>query len=311
MYSNYTVYADLLFLLNFFLDFFLLWASGRFLRRRTRYVRLLLGAVLGALYGVGLVLPELAFFYSFAMKIVFSLLMLAVAYPFSSPADFLRLTVVFYLIGFAMAGAAMGGSSLLAGAGIHLDTRELVGGASLLFALFTAILLAKKGLNKWKAAHYKEDFQIRLEIAVEGHSCILPALIDTGNNLADPLSGRPVIVCEYRLLLKLLPLGVRRAVERYGLQDPAKIISETARAGAGGWEKRLRLVPFISIGQNHGLLLGFRPDYIVLHGLEKHQTDQVIIGFYGEKLSREADYGAIINPDVFADGKQEKREASA
>ena len=63
MFANtYIIYADVLFLLNFLLDFALLWASGRFLRFKIKYWRLFLASLIGALYGVGILIPGLEIF---------------------------------------------------------------------------------------------------------------------------------------------------------------------------------------------------------------------------------------------------------
>lgn len=307
MQTNFIIYGDVLFLLNFFLDFFLLWATGCFLRRRIRYGRLFLAALAGAFYGVGMLIPALGYLYLFGGKIIFSLLMLALAYSFKGARDFLTLTGAFYLISFAMAGAALGGSSLLSDAGIYLGKEQIMGWSSLLFALFIGAIVGKKGMQKIKQNWRKDDFKVKLEICAAGRSCMIPALIDTGNSLLDPVSGRPVIVAEYPLLAKLLPHGIRKAIDNFGLEDPARIIAEQ---GASGWENRLRLVPFVSIGQSHGLLLGFWPDEIIIHGQDKHSTDQAIICFYHKELGQGENYQAVINPDILFK-EAEKEEVSA
>ncbi len=308
MHTNYIIYADILFLLNFFFDFFILWAAGSFLRRKIIYWRLFLAALLGAFYGVGMLIPALGYLYVFGAKIAFSLIIIAIAYPIANIRGFLSLTGFFFLISFAMAGAALGASSLLSQVGFSPGKLEIIGWSSLLFALFIGAILGKKGLKRLRQSWHRDDFKVKLEIRAAGRSCIIPALIDTGNNLLDPVSGRPVIVGEYPLLVKLLPFGIRSAIEKYGLNDPTKIISNQ---GNSGWENRLRLVPFISIGQSHGLLLGFWPDEIIIRtGREVHSTNKAIICFYNKKLGQGDNYQAVINPDILYN-RDENKEVSA
>ncbi|MEG1500480.1 MAG: sigma-E processing peptidase SpoIIGA [Clostridiales bacterium] len=303
MPNNYIIYADVLFLLNFFLDFFLLWASGCFLRLSIAWTRLILASLLGAFYGAGLLLPQLSFLYPLWLKITFAFILLRIAYPLQSRRQFIRLSGVFYLMSFAMGGAVLGASSLLAGYGIQIGGQQLVGWSSLLFAVPVVFFLARKGLVKMKTNWSKKDFQVKLEIIADGRKCVLPALIDTGNNLKDPVSGKPVIVGEYSVLSVLLPKGVRQAVEKFTMDNPTAIISSPAM---GDWKRRLRLVPFASIGKSHGLLLGFRPDKIIIRGQEGWITDDVIICFAVNKFAKNTSYQAVINPEIFNMGEEER-----
>lgn len=295
MFTNYVIYGDVLFLLNFLLDFTVLWACGRFLKLPVSYGRNIFAATIGALYGVGILVPGFSVIYMLGFKVLFPIIMLLIAYPYKNLKSLLALAGVFYLISFAMAGAALGGSTLLNNYGLQIDGVKTVRGVSLLFALAIAMILAKKGIQKLRKNWKKENFKINMEIFAGDRSCKLTALIDTGNELYDPVSGKPVIVAEYASLLPLLPQGVRRAIESHGETDPARVMEEGA---IDGWERRFRLVPFASIGKSHGLLLGFRPDNVLIHGEEEINNKNVIICFYLKKFPQTGGYKAIVNPEV-------------
>ena len=49
------------------------------------------------------------------------------------------------------------------------------------------------------------DWQVTLCLRVGGRSARFPALIDTGNRLREPLSGRPVLIAEAPLVRDILP----------------------------------------------------------------------------------------------------------
>lgn len=90
MIQTYTVYADVLFFLNLFMDFFLLWATGRFLRLTANYPRLLLAAFVGALYGVGFIFPGLEIFYTMIIKVAFSFFCYVLLLPFKAGDPFYK-----------------------------------------------------------------------------------------------------------------------------------------------------------------------------------------------------------------------------
>lgn len=307
--SAYVVYIDVLLLLNFCLDFLLLAAAGRFLRRRGGLLRLLLASLLGAIYGAAIVLPQLAYLYLPPAAVLVSLLLLRVAYPFQSAGAFLKLVGVFYLIAFAMAGAVLAGVTLLQNSGFVLGGAATVRAGTLLAAIPVAAILARRGYTALKRGWRKEDFHIELEIRAMGRSCLLTALLDTGNDLHEPLSGRPVIVADSRAVLTLLPERVREAYAKAGDRPDQVLQQLTARSDADGWARRLRLIPYASIGKRNGMMLGFRPDCVVLYqGGERRVCDAMIAL---TKLAGDQSYQAVANPEILNAAEREKVEVGA
>ncbi len=292
--TNYIVYADVLWALNFFLDFFLLWATGRFLRLKYKIWRLLLSAAVGALYGTLLLVPSLSWCYSLPGVIISSLLLLIMAFSFGGWLSLLKKAASFYLIAFAMAGAVLGGSQLLSQQGIVIGASGSVKAGTLLFGIIMALILARRGVVYIRQLGHKESFIVELKISVLGRSCSIKGLIDTGNNLNEPVGGLPVIVSEYRSLMGLLPQGLRNAYQQYAAVDPAFVLQQPL---PDGWGRRLRLVPFDSIGYRHGLLLGFRPDKVVINGEKTLSTDAVVICLAQQSFAG-GEYQAIVNPDI-------------
>lgn len=307
--SKYIVYADILLALNFFCDFVLLWTSGRILRRKTSLPRITAAAALGALYGLTAISPALNWMTHPFCLFVISLLLLRAAYEWDCPLSFLKLTGSFYLCSFTLAGAALAGERLLENNGIILAPTETFKAGSLLFAIFLGAILGRRGFRMLRRNWQKEDFRMRIQISANGKRCILPALIDTGNDLAEPLSGLPVIVASYAALKPLFPAEVSHAIERYAEVDPALIIKSMENATTRNWRNRLRLIPFSSVGKSNGLLPGFRPDELVIMGREKRHTDQVIIGITMQELGN--GYQAVINPEVLAGGEKHREVSCA
>lgn len=65
------------------------------------------------------------------------------------------------------------------------------------------------------------------------------------------------------------------------------------------WATRLRLIPYHSLGQERGMLLGLRPDEVVIvTGQGMIKVKEVLIGLYRERLSPEGNYRALLHPDL-------------
>lgn len=300
--SGYVVYLDVLLLLNFCMDFLLLWTAGRALRRRTALWRLLLAAALGGAYASCMVLDLPRWLWSLPMAVAVSLQMLALAYPYGGGRAFLRLAGAFYLIACAAAGAALAAAGLMQKSswpGSLISVRW----AALLMALPVALIIGRRSYAALRQAWNRDSFRARLQVEAAGRRAALTALIDTGNDLTEPLSGLPVVVAEYRALVTLLPERLRQAWNA-SPDRPEQVLQRLSDAAdTDGWLRRLRLVPFSSIGRRGGLMLGFRADRVVLEHSGRRISGQVVVALSSGDISGNG-YQAVVNPALLEQGKE-------
>lgn len=66
---------------------------------------------------------------------------------------------------------------------------------------------------------------------------------------------------------------------------------------------KFKIIPFTSLGNDNGVLLGFKPDYIKIYDEEIHIKDNVIIGIYTGKLSKSNLYTSLIGLNILKEGK--------
>jgi stage II sporulation protein GA (sporulation sigma-E factor processing peptidase) len=120
--------------------------------------------------------------------------------------------------------------------------------------------------------------------------CQGQGFIDTGNNLTDPLTNKPVVVAEYELISGCFPVDVREAVDY--CQREENLFEALAQTS---WAHRLRVIPFTSIGKKHGLLVGLRSDELKIQaGNQWLSYPGVVIGLYREPLSPEGSFQMLI-----------------
>ncbi len=101
-----TIYVDILFAVNLFMNFFLLLVTARLAHQPYKRLRLLAGAALGALFSFVILLPELGILFSIATKVVFSALIVLASFHAASLKRFLKLYACFFTVNFAFAGIA-------------------------------------------------------------------------------------------------------------------------------------------------------------------------------------------------------------
>ena len=256
-----TVYLDELFLLNLVVDYLLLLAAGRLAGEGLRRPRLALGAALGAAYAAGAVLPFGGFLLHPLCKLGAGVLMVVLAYGHSR--RLLRTGLTFFAVSAAFGGGVFllqtFGSRSLALDGMLSaapDLRLILLSATVCYILIT---LALGRVSR----HSASGELVKAELTLAGRRVELTALVDTGNTLADPATGQPVMVAEGEKAAPLFPPG--RAPTAEELRDPPALLE---RLWAEGWRGRCRLLPYRAVGIEHGLLLAVRLDGAKVGGQE-------------------------------------------
>ena len=255
------IYADTLFFLNALVDYLLLLAAARLAGEPLRRWRFALGAALGGGYAVAIFLPRLGFLAHPLCRIASAALMLLLAYGGSR--RLLRQGVLFVALTCAFGGGVvaiglLGGTGLSLGGGVvysALDLKVVLLSAAVCYGVLTLVF---QRLARHSAASGE---LVDIKLHLRGRSVSLTALIDTGNTLADPISGRPVMVAEGERVSALFPREYRPSPA--DLRDPAAALTHL---GTGEWRVRFRLLPYRSVGVERGLLLAVRVDGLELDG---------------------------------------------
>ncbi|CEP69504.1 Peptidase U4, sporulation factor SpoIIGA [Moorella glycerini] len=296
------VYLDVLLAINLVMDYLILWTTARLGQLATTGWRLLAGAAVGAVYSLAILFPGGEWEQVLLVKILFSVIMVLVAFFPLNGQRFLQALVYFYLAAFAMGGAMLGAIYLASGEA----ATPVIGGTLvlvhnirytwLLVAVAAAGMLAVLGTGWLKKNFWQQVLRLPVIITFAGRQRALKALVDTGNSLRDPLTQRPVIIVEYSALKGLLPEEI---IKHYSSQEEPDLESLVKSLASSPWVTRLRLLPYHSLGQSQGMLLGLRPDEVIVITNERMiKIKDVIVGLYRERLSPEGNYRALLHPDL-------------
>lgn len=258
---TYTVYADILWLVNFGLDWVLLAATARFGGFICRWWRLGLSAALGAFYGVGLLFPALAVFYVMPLPVAFSAVMLLAGFGRMRLRRFGWLLLCFYLLSFAMGGTALAVRFLLG--------RGLAGALSagwLLPAVALAGGLAALGVGCFRRALRQSGLIVSAELTYEAKRLKVACFLDSGNKLREPMSGRPVLLLELAAAAKFLPAdlytGLYQGLARQTGGGEFRPYQLWLSLQEQDFARRLCLIPYAGVNEAGTLGLGFLPDEV-------------------------------------------------
>ena len=278
--------------------------TARFSKNKASSLRLLLGSLLGTAYLVLMILlPDMKVYTTVLSKVLLSIGMVAATFNFGRLKVFLKTLALFYASTFLFAGAGfalmffkrdwgiMRNGVIMSPVSI-LDTTW----AELLLAVAVTLIILRIVWDALQSRFLREKLLVRISIAFDQKAIEVPALVDTGNSLHDPLSNMPVVVVEFTAIKDLLPDDIRNIFEQDTENDLNRV---TATISCSNWFSRFRLIPFTSLGKENGMLIGFRPDYIEIGEEDDRKgVHDVIVGIYNKALSRNEQYRALMNPEL-------------
>lgn len=276
-----TVYADVLVVVNLYVDFLLLCCVKSFLRLQSSGKRLVLGALAGALSSLAGLLPVPGWAGPFLAGAC-ALASAAAAFAPMRARRFFQCWLCMWLFSFLLAGFmlflmqfAPPGYLTLVGGSVYLNLSLPV--------LFAATCLAYGGFQLCRRMFPPEspgEPACRLTIRHQDRQVQVFAKADSGNALREPFSGLPVIVCHADSVKALAPASV------LDFFSPAA----GSQPGPG-----LRLVPFETVG-GQGLLPAFKPDRVEIAKTGRELECYIALT---QRPFAAGEFAAIYNPSLF------------
>ncbi|WDV44170.1 sigma-E processing peptidase SpoIIGA [Clostridiaceae bacterium M8S5] len=290
------IYAEYLIAENLLINLMILYLLKVLTKSKTRTLRLVIASLIGAVYTLVVFFPALRFLATFVMKICISILMIIIAFNPRKLLQFIKLMSLFYIITFAFAGAALA-LFYLTEDKIHIGNGIFYINNSMIIILPLAILLSWllfKTVWAYISKRKKREYII-VSITLNGIRKDVLALLDTGNSLKEPITNKPVIVVEFSAIKDLLPQDIQTVFKDHENDNNLEILSYVMENNPQ--QVHFRLIPFKSLGKENGLLIGFKPDLLVIHSEDEVSTE-AIIGIYNSVLSNDDDYCALLHPEV-------------
>ena len=198
------IYIDILIILNMFVDYLLLLSCSILLKIKLKKLRLILGAVVGSLFSLFILLPELNVFLNLFLKILSGSFLVLIAFGFKEKLVFLKAVIIFFGENLIFIGMTffiwvfVSPPSMFFKNGVtYISISPFVLIVSSLFAY-----IATSIIDFFLSRRVNSKKIYKIEVEFNGNKIFLDALYDSGNCLVEPFSGKPVCVCEYRKLIK-------------------------------------------------------------------------------------------------------------
>lgn len=232
------VYGDLLFLINFSMDFLCFYLCCLLLHRKLPTARACIASCMGGAYSVLALFLRVEGILAFLIDIsVLVLMCLCVYFTKESKARQIFRAVVLYLAVSALLGGVMTALfSLFNEMDILADGFDTGEGVDVwVFALLAVVgsVFTMRGGRLFRSSSKRE---VRLEFEGESGACVLRALVDSGNLATEPISGRSVVFASLHSCRAALGERIFETVSNFSLEDMSKNMA-----------LKLRLIPTKSV----------------------------------------------------------------
>ena len=300
-----TIYLDVVLLENLCMNYIILFALGYILKLKRKHFRIVISAFIGGVYSILAYIHLMEIYSNIIVKIIISIVMVYIAYIPKSAKELFKELIFFYLISFAFGGCAFALLYFIKPEEILMKNGVLVGTYPIKIAILGGIvgfILLSISFYIIKRKINRKNIYCNLIIYFEKKSIDINALIDTGNMLKDPISNMPVIVVEKESLKALLPEEILGNTENIFNGNVENSLYEEFNLK---YLSKFKVIPFKSLGRENGLLLGFKVDKVLIKTEEKElEIENVIVGIYKGRLSKNNEYSALIGLDIIEGGNE-------
>jgi len=299
-----TIYLDIILCENLLMNYIILFATYVIIKPKTKHpqIRMILSSLLGSIYAIIIYLNILSIYTNLLAKITLSVVMVYIAFAPPNIKQLLKQILIFYLVSFIFGGCTFALIYFLKPENVEMKNGVFVGIYPIKVGLIAGIIafiitqIAFK-INKSKLNN-KNTF-IEIELYNKNKMTKARALLDSGNMLKEPISQKPVIVVEKAILSKIIPEEVLNYIERMVGGD------DQERNEMQEYLSKIRMVPFMSLGKENGMLIGIRLDKIKINTEDiRLEKENIIAGIYEKKLTKDNKYNALIGLNLL-EGEQE------
>lgn len=271
-----TIYIDVLIVLNIYVNYFLIKATGKITHTRVKFSRCIIASLYGSLFSLLFLIPQLDQLLNIIIKLFAGATIIPIAFGFHGKITYIFNCISFLGVNFVFAGAIYAVYSWLKPDFMHFNNSTFYIDFSLLLLIVcTAVLyLFLCAIRFFTDKTPETENCYKIIIRYKDKIVSFKGLADTGNSLVDFFSGNPVIIC-----------GSDRMSDVTGLE-----------AFSSDWQnipKGFRLIPYSTISSD-SMVPVFRPDEIIIYNARSgsRKSVEAMIGFAAENPY------AIFNPKL-------------
>lgn len=275
-------YIEFIIFQEFVIDFILLYITGSLLHKKISYKKLIIASITGIIYSLLVYLIDREFLNNYIVKFLISVLMLTIAYSPHGFLEYFKTIICFYILSVLIMGIIV--------LSYYIFNSRLT--IILLFVVMFIVYMIFKILfyeirkNKSDKNYFRD-----IVIHLDGNSVELVGFIDTGNEMVDAISKKPVIVADINNIKNLFSKEIFSEIKKAYEKGSDYLIDLMFRKLH---DYNFRLLKYGTISSNDEYMIGVIPSKTVV----KYKGDELcvdcIIGIYPKRLSDENNFQALL-----------------
>lgn len=288
-----TIYLDVVLFENFILNYIILLSTAIISKSRISTLKIMISSFIGGIFSILNYIVKLNLVFSIILKILISIIMILIAFEEYKYKKVIKQVIFFYLTSFTFGGIAFMLLFFVSPNSLVIENNHFVGTYPIKVAVVSGglgFVIVTIVASYIKSTLSKKSMICNLEIFYNGKNIKIKTMLDTGNLLKDPISKNDVIIVEKDSLEEIIAKDILKNMQNIlkgKWIDTGKVHSY-----------KFKLIPFSSLGNENGLLIAFKPDYIKVYGEEECVRDDILVGIYDGKLSRNNMYTSLIGLDI-------------
>jgi stage II sporulation protein GA (sporulation sigma-E factor processing peptidase) len=271
-------YVEYVFVENFIIDFILLFITGKLIKRVIIFKRLIIASLVGSLYVIISYYTGMKFMTSFIVKFSISVLMIMIAFDSKGILTNIRVIICFYITSLIMVG--------IISALIYLTYDKLTVNA-IIMSMFTGYVALHFFFKEIKDRIAKHNYKRMVNVSIGDKSKKFKGYIDTGNELTDPMTGKPVMVVNIDCMRDILGDGLcGKIINFYHNKCYESLIDENKTIN-------LRIIKYNTISSSGETMVCIVPDEIEIINNSNSIFIDALIGIHPKRIGLD-DYDALL-----------------
>jgi stage II sporulation protein GA (sporulation sigma-E factor processing peptidase) len=304
-----TVYLDVIWALNLLFDSLLLYLTAIFLKRSIRLWRLLAGGFIGSLIILLSFSPLHDYTNHPISKLLCSVFMVLTVFGYKRFRFFIKGLMTLYVSTFLLGGALIGTHYFVQYNSewtVSVLRASIYGFGDPITWMFVLLgfpiawHFGKRNIEAMEMTKIQFNQLVKVQVTIGSETINVKGLVDSGNQLYDPLSKQPVMFVSIKNQLEIVSEEVKK------LADATESVLMGSVMLPDEWQNRLRIIPCKVIGQEHQLIVGVKVDTILIEqNNDQYLCDKGLVSFTIKQLSADDAFQCIVHPKMLTGPKQQ------
>ncbi len=274
------------------MNLFIFWIAAKLLHEKIFLWRIISGVFIMTILHC-LCLLNFNAYYNFGLSILIFISGIIIVFRPKKFSYLIKLILLVHIIAFAIAGLTMALSYYINFSDLVSTTANFCSqnfSFKILFAsTFISFFIIKIFVAILKKKLLSKQVFAQIEIYLADSKISLNALVDTGNSLCDSITNLPIVIAEFDAIKNIFPSQIKSAILQKNFE--ALCLSNL----------NFQFVPFKSIGNENGILICFKPDFVKIFS-ETQKPKIIHHAFVGIcNFSLADNYHGLISPDLLDD----------